>query len=291
MTAQRSGDPIFSRQVVRATSAVSVVRDALTMTAKGLLHEVQGIATHAALYPTGLLHAPLRPHVQASGDTFDLPVVMVHGYFHNRSGFYFMGRALRRRGFRWVDALNYNPIGTSIPALASKLAGHVEDVLATTGAPRVHLIGHSLGGLVARWYTQEGAGSELVDHCVTIGTPHRGTYAAFAGVGQSARDMRPGSPVLRRLEGGLRDCTVKLVNLYSDVDALIVPSSSAVLPWKANIHNHLIHEFGHTSMLVSAELIAVVTEHLAEAPVHAPLADVRPICVEPSIAEAAGSVE
>lgn len=244
--------------------------------ARGLLREVRGIATHLALYPLGLFEAPLRRNGEhADSDTFDLPVVLVHGYFHNRSGFFFLARALRKRGFRWVYGMNYNPIGSSIPSLAARLARNVDDVLRVSGAPRVHLIGHSLGGLVARWYVQQMDGAPSVDHCVTIGTPHNGTYAAYAGFGRAAKEMRPGSELLGRLREGFPSCETRFVNVYSDLDVLIVPPSSAVLPQRPTVRNHLIEDFGHTSLLVSPELISTIVSHLATADVRTPLAEVR----------------
>lgn len=244
--------------------------------ALGVLREARGLATHIALYPLGLFETTVRGSgAQPDSDTFDLPVVLVHGYFHNRSGFYFMARTLRRRGFRWVYGMNYNPLGESVPSLAARLSNHVEDVLRVSGAPRVHLVGHSLGGVVARWYLQEMGGADNVDHCVTIGTPHLGTFAAYLGLGQTAKEMRPGSPMIQRLEAGFDEVDTTFVNLYSDLDVLIVPSVSAILPERANVHNHLIRDFGHTSLLVSPELMSTVVDHLARADVRTPLAEVR----------------
>jgi pimeloyl-ACP methyl ester carboxylesterase len=242
----------------------------------GLLREVRGLATHIALYPLGLFDTPLRAHEEPSdGDTLDLPIVLVHGYFHNRSGFFLMARALRREGFRYVYGMNYNPLGESVSSLSARLAQHVEDVLAVSGAPRVHLVGHSLGGVIARWYVQEMGGASAVERCVTIGTPHAGTYAAYCGLGQTAREMRPGSDVVRRLERGFVDGPTRYLNLYSDLDVLIVPANSAILPDRTNVESRLISDLGHTSLLISNELISTVAGYLSSADVHLPLAEVR----------------
>jgi pimeloyl-ACP methyl ester carboxylesterase len=52
------------------------------------------------------------------------------------------------------------------------------------GADKVILIGHSMGGLVARSYIQSSAYRNDVDRLITLGTPHRGSaeaYTAWAG--------------------------------------------------------------------------------------------------------------
>lgn len=243
---------------------------------RGIVTELRGIGTHLALYPLGLVETPVRPWENGNGsDVFETPVVQVHGYFHNRSGFFFMSRRLRSEGFRWVHGMNYSPLRAGVPELAQVFARHVSDVLKVSEAERVHVIGHSLGGVVARWYIQELGGEETVDRCVTVGTPHRGTMAAYLGIGPAARDMRPGSDVCEQLETGFRRSRVSYVNFYSDFDVLIVPASSAVLPERSNVHNCLIHDLGHTSLLVSEELVTQVVAHLIAAERHGRIAAVR----------------
>jgi triacylglycerol lipase len=234
--------------------------------AKNLLMEAQGIGTHIIRYPLGLTNSRMRPHDSGNGEPVDgihdTPVALVHGYFHNRSGFDFLTRELRRRGFRWIHGMNYNPLGNSIPDLAERFGSYVEDLRAVSGSPRVHVVGHSLGGVIARWYVEQLGGHKVVDTCVTIGTPHRGTLAAYFGIGQCAKDMRPNSPVVKALAEGLRRHRMKYVNLYSDLDLLILPSSSGVLPERRNVHNHLIEDLGHTSMLLSDNLVEQLCHHL-----------------------------
>jgi pimeloyl-ACP methyl ester carboxylesterase len=261
--------PHFRRLLRRYASAGGV---------RGIWHEVQGLGTHLALYPLGFVGAPLRPRELGNGhDVYETPIVQVHGYFHNRSGFFFMSRELRAQGFRWIHGMNYNPLRSGVPELAEWFGKHVEDVMRISGAKRVHLVGHSLGGVVARWYIQELGGEKHVDHCVTIGTPHHGTMAAYLGIGPAARDMRPGSEVVERLENGFARSNVMYVNLYSDLDFLIIPASSALLPEQRNVHQDLIEDLGHTSLLVSEKLVEQVAGHLIAAERHGRLADVRPL--------------
>jgi triacylglycerol lipase len=242
---------------------------ATTRGARGLVREARGIGTHILHYPFGWTRARVRPsHTGLNGDgrkvdrIHDTPVALVHGYFHNRSGFDFLSTELRRRGFRWIHGMNYNPLGNTIPELAERFGRYVDDLRRVSGARNVHVVGHSLGGVIARWYVEELGGHRVVDTCVTIGTPHRGTYAAYLGPGAAARELRPGSGVMQRLETSLRRSRVKYVNLYSDLDLLIVPPSSALLPEQRNVHNHLVEDLGHTSLLLSDELVDQLCHHL-----------------------------
>jgi triacylglycerol esterase/lipase EstA (alpha/beta hydrolase family) len=244
---------------------------ATTRGAKGLIREARGIGTHILHYPFGWTRARVRPSDNGSSPDgrpvkvdriHDTPVALVHGYFHNRSGFDFLSQELRRRGFRWIHGMNYNPLGNTIPELAERFGRYVDDLRRVSGSNRVHIVGHSLGGVIARWYVEELGGHRVVDTCVTIGTPHRGTYAAYLGPGVAARELRPGSGVMQRLESSLRRSRVKYVNLYSDLDLLIIPPSSALLPDQRNVHNHLVEDLGHTSLLLSDELVDQLCHHL-----------------------------
>ena len=56
----------------------------------------------------------------------------------------------------------------------------MEQLVAETGYERMHVVGHSLGGLIARYYVTRLGGDERVHTLVTLGTPHSGTYSAYA---------------------------------------------------------------------------------------------------------------
>jgi triacylglycerol lipase len=230
---------------------------------------------NVAMYPAGLLGEALDPDASSGSsrgrysravplcylepEAAATPIILLHGYFHNRSGFLVMRRALRRHGFRHVYTMNYNVIGHEVEELAAQLRGYVENVLNRTGATRVHLVGHSLGGLVARTYVQEYGGDERVHTCVTMGTPHQGTYAAWFGRGRAARQIRPRSELLDRLDGEAKPTPVRFVSYYSNLDPLVVPASSAKLTTPAlNATNIFLKDHGHMSFLLSGELIRSV---------------------------------
>lgn len=259
-TSMRSGPTGVLPHILRLGRALASARGI-----KGLIGEARSLGTHILHYPLGVVPVPVRDNGVTTGrrKTHETPVVLLHGYFHNRSGFDFMSRELRDRGFRWVHGMNYNPIRSSVPDLAERFGVAVRDVIEVSGAERVHVVGHSLGGVIVRWFVQEMGGDKVVDACITIGAPHHGTFPAYLGFGPAAKDMRPNSEVVKRLEQGFRKFpNTRFVNLYSDLDVLIIPPSSAVLPERPNVHQHLIEDLGHTSLLLSPALIDEVCDHL-----------------------------
>ena len=61
---------------------------------------------------------------------------------------------------------------------SGQLKQRVEEVLAQTGAAKVHIIAHSMGGLDARHMIVDLGMADRVASLTTIGTPHRGTILA-----------------------------------------------------------------------------------------------------------------
>lgn len=61
---------------------------------------------------------------------------------------------------------------------AQQLKDRVNEALEQTGAPRVHIIGHSMGGLDARHMIVDLEMAEKVASLTTVGTPHLGTILA-----------------------------------------------------------------------------------------------------------------
>jgi len=245
----------------------------------GYLREALWLGMNVGMYPIGLVSDALKfEDAVRLGDRYSrqlalhylepeaaaTPIVLLHGWFHNRSAFVVMRRALRRFGFRNVSTMNYNVIGNDIPELARQLAEHVDDVLAEAGATKVHLVGHSLGGIVARYFVLKLGGDQKVHSCITLGSPHKGTYAALVGRGKALRQLRPNAPLIRTLTRASRETDVRFVCYYSNLDGLVLPPGNARLTDpKLRARNILVKDLGHLSLLVSRPLIRSIGEILS----------------------------
>ena len=270
-----------------------VVQRAMTRprTYPGFAKEILMTSLNVALYPAGLISDALKVEDAVRlGDKYtsqvplqyldpvaaSTPIILLHGYFHNRSAFVIMRRSLKKFGFRSVDTMNYNVIGHDVQELAAQLAVHVDEILERTGATHVHLIGHSLGGLVARYYIQKLGGHEKVHTCITLGTPHRGTHAAWVGRGKTARQLRPGSLLLRQIARSARAMPVRFISFYSNLDSLVLPASNAKITEPSlRARNIFVKDLGHLSLLISRPLIRSIAEILASLD-SMPDVDVRP---------------
>lgn len=101
------------------------------------------------------------------------PVVFVHGFLGSSTNFRAIEHALAARGVPNVAHFEYGP-RLDWPRLATRLGRALDAVRVRAGVRRVDVIGHSLGGLVAR-YLVEAQPDAPVRRLVTLGAPYFGT--------------------------------------------------------------------------------------------------------------------
>jgi triacylglycerol esterase/lipase EstA (alpha/beta hydrolase family) len=231
--------------------------------AKSASVEAWCLGVHMMRYGSGVLDAdPCRMEPPDGVAPLDEPVLLVHGLFQNRSAFDELARSLRLRGFRWVWPINCDPLGGELSSMAQVVGARVKRALELTSAERVHLVGHSLGGLVVRWYVQEQSGHGVTGRCITIATPHEGTRLAYAGPGPVARLLRPDSPEIAQLAVSLPSVRTRFVNYYSSEDPVIAPASAARLPAVEGCVNYQVPIAGHNILLFSRRVHASIAAEL-----------------------------
>ncbi|MFK4067405.1 lipase family alpha/beta hydrolase [Streptomyces sp. NPDC029674] len=196
--------------------------------------ELTILAGHLLLYPSGITQerrpAPVQPPPGAPRLPPDgrPPVLLLHGFIDNRSVFVLLRRALSQHGGRRVETLNYSPLTCDIRVAAELLGRHIEEICERTGHARVDIVGHSLGGLIARYYAQRLGGDARVRTLVTLGTPHAGTRVVpLADAHPIVRQMRPGSDVIEELKEPAPDCRTQFVSFWSDLDQIMDPLETA----------------------------------------------------------------
>ncbi|WP_045559528.1 esterase/lipase family protein [Streptomyces sp. FxanaA7] len=196
--------------------------------------ELAILAGHLLLYPSGMTQERrITPQLPPS-DAPRLPteekppVVLLHGFIDNRSVFVLLRRSLAQHGGRHLESLNYSPLTCDIRAAADLLGRHIEDICERTGQEQVDVVGHSLGGLIARYYVQRLGGDHRVRTLVTLGTPHGGTRAVpLADAHPIVRQMRPDSEVMEELREPTPGCRTHFVAFWSDFDHVMTPPESA----------------------------------------------------------------
>lgn len=232
----------------------------------GHVREAVGLARAVAAYPRGVFESAITCGRPCGDVRHDTPVLLVHGFGHNRSAWMVLDRHLRKAGFTSVHTFNYNPLVHDVPEIARRLKERVDLLRAVTGAEKVHLVGHSLGGVVIRWFVQELGGAAVVDTAVSVASPHQGTLAALgaaaAPFGRTAKQLLPGSAVMAQLASQPVPKSVRWIAYYSNLDLLIQPGSSGKLDGAVNI---LVKDHGHLSILLSLAVARSIAEQLEAA--------------------------
>jgi pimeloyl-ACP methyl ester carboxylesterase len=187
----------------RAASAVLPER-AVPPTALAILNGLRGDALEPplAIPMTLSVEAPETPRL----------AVFVHGLFESEHAWRYGGGPRygdRLRGWTSVY-VRYNS-GLHISENGRRLAEELEALVAERDVQEIALIGHSMGGLVARSACHlGGVWTRRVRHVISLGSPHTGAplesavhYAAAAlGV---MPESRPFAAFLRRRSAGIRD--------------------------------------------------------------------------------------
>jgi triacylglycerol lipase len=153
------------------------------------------------------------------------PILLIPGYCCNEAMWRPFQDRLRAAG-RLVAGATLGPPFAGMDELADRLDEEIDRLLAATGAAKVVLVGHSMGGLVARACLAR-RGPDRVAALITTGTPHHGSKLARLGLGRDAREMEPGSAWLRALNG--RPPPVPTHSIWSARDEFVVPRDSARL--------------------------------------------------------------
>jgi len=198
---------------------------------------------------------------QPPGRVTHRPVLLIHGFACNHSVWReWLGR-LEADGFGPVRVIDLEPPFADIEHHAAHVERELRALFQDSGDIPVSIIGHSMGGLVARAALRR-IGPEIIGRIVTLATPHHGT--ALARLFPNERlllQMVPNSRWLNQLNAEQEaGCAVPITSIYSLEDNLVVPARSAVLE---HAHPIELRGIGHIGMLSSRRAIDPALEFLA----------------------------
>jgi len=169
-------------------------------------------------------------------------VLLVHGYGCSRGVWWLLRRRLEAAGCT-VASVSLFPPFTSMGKLVPQLRERIDAVCQKSGARRVTLVGHSMGGLICRSYLARH-GNEKVQALITLATPNAGSELARYGIGQNAREMQPDSLWLRDMQG--EKTGVPTIALRNPADNYVMPQDNQRL---SGAHNIDLPPVGHLAML------------------------------------------
>ncbi|MDH6465520.1 triacylglycerol lipase [Micromonospora sp. A200] len=187
------------------------------------------------------------------------PILFVHGWNSSASTWNTMISRFQADGWpsSRLRAFSYNT-SQSNATTAQQVGQEVDKLLASTGATKVDIVTHSMGGLSSRYYLKNLGGGGKVDRWVSLGGPNHGTSSANACYSTACTEMRIGSTFLANLNSVDETPGVPAYGTWrSNCDGVINPVDSTVL---AGARNTLAGCVAHNSLQSNATIYGQVRD-------------------------------
>ncbi|SHJ78609.1 alpha/beta hydrolase fold [Malonomonas rubra DSM 5091] len=175
----------------------------------------------------------------------ETPVLLLHGLFNNRASWFCLKAGLRQQGFKNIATINLS-CWHNEEVLTELVAKKIDELRHKLGVNKVHLVGHSMGGIIARNYMQIRGGASKVDRCVILGSPHHGSKLAPLSFTSLGKVLIPGSEFLRRLNSAPPPEGVRVTNIYTRKDNMVLPNANTRLDWCEQVE---LDNIGHTGLI------------------------------------------
>jgi triacylglycerol esterase/lipase EstA (alpha/beta hydrolase family) len=225
------------------------------------------------------------------------PVVLLHGLSSsNTANWAFHGPAIAKAGY-CVFSLTYGVNSTSmlfggggfdpIDESAHEIGAFVDEVLETTGATKVDLVGHSEGAFQSLYVTKVAGYAPKIGRVVALAPPTHGTtFAGIVTLGQllggqalvnaftdgakcfACTDLIKGGPAVAALtDGPIAQAGVQYTVIASKVDFLVTPTSTAFVP-EPGVNNYYIQSkcpldpVGHIGIAVDTGVTSMILNGL-----------------------------
>jgi triacylglycerol lipase len=223
------------------------------------LEQLIGRERLSFLRELSLVHRDIAPVVPAvrSGDQV---VLLVHGFCASAGVFRPLRARLEQETPARVATFTHAPC-VGIRRIARSLEELVNRI--PTGT-RITIVGHSLGGVVARWYVQEMGGHARIERTISLASPFGGVDVPRYLVGA---DLHEESVLLKRLRDRAAECDVAHTSIVAAEDRLVVGLKTACLGVGDVV---VMHGRGHNTLLFDDEVAGLVIDRVRSP---APLAD------------------
>jgi pimeloyl-ACP methyl ester carboxylesterase len=122
----------------------------------------------------------------------------------------------------------------------------------------VHLVGHSLGGLVVRDYARSPWRDARVVQTISLAAPFLGSKRSWLVPGHAGRELVPGSSLLEQLRTNSRENEqIPHLTLVAEEDEMIVPGAYP------DFGSHeMVRSVGHNAILFDSGAIARVVRQI-----------------------------
>ncbi len=200
-----------------------------------------------------LVHRDLAPVVPEArpGDSV---VVLVHGFCASAGVFRPLRARLEQEAGARVATFTHAPC-VGIRRIARSLSELVSRIPRQT---RITVVGHSLGGVVARWFVQEMGGHARIDRTISLASPFGGVDVPRYLVGA---DLHESSALLKRLRDRAPEYGIPHTSVVASEDRLVVGLKTACLGVGDVI---VLEKRGHNALLFDEEVAGLVIDRVRQ---------------------------
>lgn len=191
-------------------------------------------------------------------------VVMVHGLFHNPGAWTLFRPRLHAKGYA-TACFSYSSWNTELEEILQTLEEYLRDLAAQNPDRDIHLVGHSLGGLLLRASLgRMPAVPENIRSLVTLGAPFGGSKLSPFAFHSLGRYLEYDGETVRNLAALPYPAHVRSLALRSAVDGMVLPQSAlhcAVPGW----HEKESAPISHVAMLYAKSIFEETEDWIRQA--------------------------
>jgi hypothetical protein len=186
---------------------------------------------------------------------------LVHGYLANTFMLSMLGRRLRDHGFT-TSTWGYWNIRCSLLVHADRFAGELRVLDADPRIQRLHLVTHSMGGIIARAALDRFRPRKL-GRFVMLAPPNRGSFVATAAASTVGRVLKPVAELSTSDTSLVNSLPmpdgVEIGVIAAEFDALVAEASTR----PDAPHEHVTLPTWHTGLLFRCETADLTAAFLA----------------------------
>lgn len=204
------------------------------------------------VYPLGIYTKKWR---MPSHSTKPL-VILVHGLFHNSSAWIYGRHKLHKAGFA-TACFQYPSRENDFTAIENKLLAYLRTILAANPQRKIHLVGHSLGGLLLRSAVWKIANIQQIQTLTTLGTPFSGSKMSPFALNTLGKSLQHQGSTVRRITQAPFPEQIRGYCIKSPADNMVLPlkSLNCPIPSWTTLETKPI---SHLAMLFSRQVYALL---------------------------------
>jgi triacylglycerol lipase len=201
-----------------------------------------------------------QPQLPEADQDASPPIILLHGLFQNRSCLFWLQYRLRAAGYRQIISIN-TPPWRDLETLTESLAKKVDELRIKLKVEKVILVGHSMGGMIARNYVQNRGGAANVLGLITLGAPHHGSKLAPFALSPMGKTLLPDSAFLQQFNSVAWPQGTQAVSIYTRYDNIVLPAESGKMDGALQVE---LDGMGHTALLFHPRSLQAVIGALGD---------------------------